>query len=157
MLGKYKNPNYMVEYRIKNRERLLAKGTAYRIKNRERIRAYVKEHMPQLCRALQQRNIELWKRYIPAQTTCQCCGKIIIFNSGNHKTSIHFDHRHNGVELIKLPMNWLKSHKPTQEYLKIWLSCDFGMLCRECNTFLPTLNRAKFIEQIVNYVRGQNG
>jgi hypothetical protein len=153
--ARYKNPNYMKEYRQENRGLLLKKGAEYREKNRDRIRAYaVTPHYRKLQSELHKRNLDLWKQFIPAITNCQVCGMEIVFGSGDHGKSIHFDHRHGGIELIKHPMNWLKGRKPTKEYLKLWTSCDFGMLCRGCNTYLPTKDRRKFMLSLIEYTRG---
>jgi len=72
---------------IKNRDKLLNKG-----------------------RLWQQKTIDSWRDYFP-KTSCQVCGKELIFGSKNKKESIHFDHKNGGKEIIKgSPNHWLRRH-----------------------------------------------
>jgi hypothetical protein len=98
-------------------------------------------------------NIKAWAKYIPMKSTCQICGKIIFFNCGIRKDSIHFDHRHGGKEFIKnSPTNWLRANRCNDKNKLIWDSCDFGILCGNCNKILPTRNRTFFVCQVTKYV-----
>ena len=172
--GVYLNPNYMKEYREKNREHLLEynklsyKQTpdahrmyahAYYKKNREKILQQNK--IPEFKHKRNLRNkqrekicIDTWRGFIPHEIQCPCCGKTVFFASGVSKNSIHFDHRKNGSEFIKQPSRWLALHKRNLENELIWKSCDFGMLCKSCNGYLPTNNRIDFVRNVVKYVGG---
>lgn len=97
---------------------------------------------------------ETWRGFIPDIAQCEMCGKDIYFSSGDKLKSINFDHRHGGLEAIKeSPTNWLGKHRRTPEKEKIWLSCDFGMLCRDCNMKLPTENRQQFKINVNRYIK----
>ena len=129
----YNHKKYMKEYNIRNRE----KRCIYRENNQEKISLYNKEyrnnHIDEISsrfKKYRDRNLKSWEGCIPARTKCQMCGKDIYFNSGNSATSITFDHRHEGTEVIKgCPTQWLVSRPRTPENETIWKSCDFGMLC----------------------------
>jgi hypothetical protein len=98
--------------------------------------------------------LKSWEGLIPLTTSCQMCGKDIFFNRKNPSLAICFDHRHGGTEIIKGgPHTWLRDHPRTPDNEKIWLSCDFGMLCMKCNLSLPTMNRKQFKENINRYVK----
>ena len=100
-------------------------------------------------------NLKNWEIVIPEETTCEICSDPIFFKSEDLGNSIRFDHRHEGKETIKgSPTSWLCGHKFSEEYRKIWDSCDFGMLCDMCNSFLPTLGRKQFILNAIKYVFG---
>ena len=82
------------------------------------------------------------------------CGKDIYFNRKDSKNSICFDHRKGGIEPIKKsPHIWLREKIRTPEREKIWIECDFGMLCSQCNIKLPTENRKQFKENINRYIQ----
>jgi hypothetical protein len=99
------------------------------------------------------RCLSSWVGIIPKLTNCEACGRVITFNSGSLKTSIFFDHRHEGREAIKNgPVQWLRKHMATPENVLIWKSCDFGMLCNQCNLVLPTIGRIEFITKLLKYV-----
>lgn len=92
-----------------------------------------------------------WIDIMPKSINCQICGKSIGFL--NKENPICFDHRHEGNELIRNSPNlWLGTHFCTPENIKIWNSCDFGMLCRRCNGFLPTKNRKEFFLLALKYI-----
>lgn len=97
------------------------------------------------------KNLSGWEGFLPKETTCQVCGKSIFFNSQNHNTSIHFDHRRGNEPIKGSPVLFLRNHKRTPEREAIWKSCDFGMLCQECNRMLPTEGRKEFLLQALRY------
>lgn len=96
--------------------------------------------------------INSWKDVIPKQSNCEVCGQVIIFNSKNKDTTIHFDHRHGGIEpIIGNPSNWMRGRSATPKNILIWKSCDFGMLCNRCNFVLPTVGRVEFLNKLLKY------
>jgi len=104
-------------------------------------------------RGLRRQNLDEWRSLFPAIMKCEICGKKIIFNSGNKWKSVHWDHRHGGtVKIKRSPTSWLASHKRDKKNEAIWKSCDFGMLCRRCNSWLPTKNREEFIKDVLRYI-----
>lgn len=117
-----------------------------KLKEPIRIRKYCMDNM--------KRNVASWKGFIPEETDCECCGKRIKFLSGKKASSIHFDHRH-GLNLIKNPISWLWKHVFNEKNKAIWESCDFGMLCDQCNRRLPTENRSDFLKNACQYHFGE--
>jgi hypothetical protein len=97
------------------------------------------------------RNIDSWRKLIPRSSYCQVCGKRIFFHPAANIESMVFDHRR-GNELIQgKPYKWLTSHKCTPENERIWISCDFGVLCSSCNLRLPTVNRIEWLRNALEY------
>jgi|SRR5665213_3469232 len=93
-----------------------------------------------------------WIGLIPRQAKCRGCGVVISYMSGNQKTSIHFDHNNEGKEAIKVsPYTWLKRHLATPDNIVIWKSCNFGMLCQNCNKRLPTIGRVEWLRNMLEY------
>ena len=42
------------------------------------------------------------------------------------------------------------------QYIMTDVLCfDFGMLCKNCNTSLPTENRLQFLDNITRYIKGK--
>jgi dUTP pyrophosphatase len=99
-----------------------------------------------------QRNLLSWEGVIPKETVCEICNTPIFFNNTNSKSSIHFDHRLSGLELIKVkPTVWLSNNSRNIENEKIWKSCNFGVLCGVCNRRLPTKDRGNFLNKALRY------
>jgi len=124
----YNNKEYCKGYRKKNRKSILIK-----------------------IKAKQKENLESWLGLIPSETKCECCGADIIFNSGNNETSIHFDHRTGTEEIGGSPTHWLQCHKRTKKNEEIFRLCNFGMLCNQCNRFIPVRNRLEFLRMAAAY------
>ena len=137
--------NRVRKYYKENHEVILGRGRRFYQNNRVRLIAYSLER--------QKKNLSDWKEYFPRVSQCGCCGKDIIFASGSPSKSIYFDHRHGGTESIRNPHIWLRQHKRTPANEAIWESCDFGKLCIKCNGYLPTINRARFIEGLLKYYK----
>jgi hypothetical protein len=162
---KNKAKEYAKQYRIKNREHLLQVGREYTKRNSIKIALYKKEHYQnnrgryaELQKKWRAKNIRCyikalgsWEGFIPKETNCQICGKIIYFNNRNHKTAIHFDHRRKNEPIQGSPAIWLRNSKRTTEREVVWKSCDFGMLCEKCNRQLPTENRIEFLTKALAY------
>ena len=105
-------------------------------------------------RVKRQKYLESWIGFIPQESKCQLCEKVISFKRGIKKGSIHFDHRNGGSEVIKgSPTNWLQYHPRTPENEEIWKNCNFGILCNKCNAMLPTKNRVKIAENLIKYMK----
>ena len=117
----------------------------YYVKNYEKIRTY--------SRKKRWEHLDSWESYFKDKTVCEICGRSVEFNSGKSATSIHFDHRHGGIAVIKgSPRNWLVHYKRTPENQKIWELCDFGILCTKCNLSIPTKNRKQWLEKVKKYI-----
>lgn len=78
---------------------------------------------------------------------CQSCGKALVFpqcgNGNNYSQSIYFDHKSNQVNIKGSPTRWLKSHTQSSKNIEIFKSCEFGILCKDCNTRLGSPNNRK--------------
>lgn len=114
-------------------------------------RRYRDSH-PGINSKFSQRKIDSWRGFIPVKTHCAICNETIWYNSGDRKKSIHFDHKNTNKAIKRAPYIWLRNNKRTTENEKIWMSCDFGMLCWKCNRKLPTKNRKKWVKKIYKYV-----
>ena len=136
------------KYRLSDHEGCLRRNRKWRQKNKLQIRTRVNAKI--------KANMDSWMGLIPKITQCPCCGKDIFFASGIKIKSIHFDHRSGGTESIRSPSVWLMHHSRTPANEAIWKTCNFGMLCLKCNSYLPTENRMLFIKQLNNYVGGIN-
>jgi hypothetical protein len=118
----------------------------FQIENKDRLN---KESLDRGRRCL-----ESWLGLIPRKTQCQCCDRDIFFNSNNIYNAIHFDHRRGGKEAIdNKPTTWLRSHPRNAKNEEIWKSCDFGMICRDCNLRLPTEGRVEFVKNAMAYCK----
>lgn len=171
--GQYKNPNYMIEYRENTKDRISAQRKAYQsrpdIKARtrkqhkeyytsERVKNYrdrpgIREHIRQYNRVRNRMYIETWLKVIPNETNCECCGKTILFNSGDKLKSIHFDHRDDKADHIKQPIRWLQTHRCNEINIALWNEFAFGLLCHTCNAALPTKGRIEFLEKAMVYAK----
>lgn len=129
-------------------------------KHPDKVKQY-KEHFyknnPKANKEYRIKSLKSWETVISEKTFCQMCGRDIYFNKGNFKNAIHFDHRNEGREVIKdNPTIWLRNHHRTLLYEKIWNSCNWGLLCSDCNRCLPSFNRKSFVINAVKYILGEN-
>ena len=125
----------------------------YYKKYRQEHPGYVKKRK-EATKKFYKENINSWRIFFFDLTFCEVCGKKITFNSGTRNTTIHFDHRHEGMAIIKgSPSAWLMKNKRTPENETIWTSCDFGTLCINCNSSLPTKNRLEWVEKVLRYAQ----
>jgi hypothetical protein len=92
-----------------------------------------------------------WSNSFLQYSNCEICNKPIKFLDKH--SPICFDHRYDGTELIQMhPSNWLARNRFSEENFEIWKKCDFGILCRQCNSRLPTKNRKEFLIGAIKYV-----
>ena len=93
------------------------------------------------------KNIEKWESVIKQMYNikdtfkCQVCGKALSFpkygNGGTaYNKSIYFDHKNSHVPIKGSPTRWLRTHSISNKNIAIFKSCDFGILCKNCNTRL---------------------
>lgn len=129
---------------VKERRRLYRLNPE--VKNRER-----NHHIRYKKNAL-----ESWEGYIPLETSCEVCGKKIFFNKKQPSSAINFDHKSNDCLIIGSPYDWLTRHPFNEENKQVWDSCKFGMLCKRCNSVIPTNDREKWLSKIDVYIRGAN-
>ena len=100
---------------------------------------------------------DAWKTVIPNKANCECCNKEVYLGKGLQADSIHFDHRNGGNEAITYsPASFLRNKPLNKKNLAIWESCDFGILCKNCNSRIPTKNRDEWLKNVTNYVQRSN-
>ena len=105
--------------------------------------------------ANQSDRIAAWALYLQnkyGDPICECCNKILSWPGKSKSGSVHFDHRHGGTEVINTaPTKWMRCRRPTLENITIFESCDFGILCDDCNRCLPTANRGEWLKKALEY------
>ena len=148
-------------YYIKNRAKIKRYINMWRKKNPDRVMAQHKKYFTNNKTSSLRRSalrmircLKSWEGFIPKRSRCQICNKKIYFNTSNQSNSIHFDHRHGGMEPIKHgPAQWLRSNPRNKYNESIWIKSDFGKLCIRCNQLLPTKNRIKWLERAILYAK----
>jgi hypothetical protein len=137
-----------------------------RRRKRERYKELTKEQkadrskrrIEQQNKNLQEWEIAIRKIYdIKGEFKCEVCGKKLNFpkygNGYNKDNVICFDHKNNNVA-IKHPTKWLAGHFPTPKSIKIFKSCNFGIVCHWCNVSLGSpQNRLERLKQQLRYVQ----
>lgn len=138
-MDKEEKAAYDKVYYIKNKEKKLAVAKVYNKVYRPKRNAFV---------------LSTWEGYIPVETKCEVCQKVIYFNRKDRGNSIHFDHRDERNPSVK-PNNWLSDHECNEVNKKLWGQFNFGNLCKRCNCFLPAINRRAILLRLVKYVFGK--
>jgi hypothetical protein len=139
---------YINKYNVKNRLKIKKAQKEYHKIHREELRQWTREY--------RHINLESWIGIIPRETKCQICSRTIYFNLKNPKNAIHFDHKQEHSIIKNQPIAFLRSSPRTPKREKIWKKADLGMLCVDCNSYLPTKNRKKYIKKVIKYVFGDN-
>lgn len=108
--------------------------------------------------------LDQWRQYCISRfgdPQCAICDKKLVWFAGDVTSSVNFDHRHGGTEIIRTKNeghasvnNWLRSRPCNEKNITIFESCDFGLLCQRCNQFLPTINRLAWLEKATKYAKG---
>lgn len=153
------------EYNKLHREEIVIKSRLFRIKNREKCsnyrKQYYKKHKDEEHNYRKEKrkwNLGSWNNFLPIKTKCQICGRIIYWKALDKLNTIHFDHRHEGKEPIKIfPRYWLRTHPNNPTNQAIWKKSDFGLLCHLCNYRLPTNNRKDWVAKMNKYVSSNGG
>jgi hypothetical protein len=105
-------------------------------------------------RRLKNKWIAFFKKHFGDSPVCQVCNKTLSFQAKSTIDAVHFDHRYEGLEDIKdKPIRWIGNHACNSTNQNIFLSCNFGVLCHQCNIHLPTVGREEWIMNIVRYIR----
>ena len=86
---------------------------------------------------------------------CQICARPLILFSGNRRTSVCFDHRKEKTNIHMQPCGWLRSRSSTKKNIKIFKREEFGILCVGCNTMIPTKNRKRWLNKVIDYIQKQ--
>lgn len=80
---------------------------------------------------------------------CEICGrKLQLEHTKDASKQVLFDHkRKNNIARGK---QWLEIHKPSEKRLQEFLKADFGILCRQCNSFIGSGERRDNIRRYLN-------
>ena len=149
-----------------NKDIIIKKNKIYYKKNRKKIikrekNKYKINRLEKIQQGVQRanKNYASWIPYLPLQTNCQICGRIVYFHSNSgfigREQTIHFDHKKFHIN-IHNPKQWLASHYFNEKNKQIWEKENLGHLCAHCNRRLRTLGRKKWIKQLVGYAFGEN-
>jgi hypothetical protein len=106
--------------------------------------------------------VKKWKEFFIQKygqnPKCQICSHELSWTQKHNKKSfvVHFDHRSEGKELIRIsPSRWYGKIPCTESNIKIWQECNFGILCNQCNKKLPTLGRLEWLHKALKYSEGK--
>lgn len=158
-LRKEYNREYSKEYRKKNRYKDRERMRLWRTKNRDEVNAYHRawnrknrEKVNRKRREYCERNYKEWTAYFTeihgVLPSCQICNQKLTWkrNEGN---PVVWDHRHGTRS--ENPSDWVRRHSLNDKNKQIWESFDYGILCKSCNTKLPTDNRTRWLKRVVEY------
>jgi hypothetical protein len=131
-----KNPDY-----FKNKSSELRKTALYRDKAKlDRLR-------------YRQQWLTYFKDQYGARPCCQICRKRLYWTHKQHGKRVCFDHRHGQEAIIeKSPRTWIQNKPCNEDNIALWESCDFGLLCSNCNAMLPTKDRGIFSDRLLEYL-----
>jgi len=87
---------------------------------------------------------------------CGICGIPLKWTSDNKQDVVHWDHKH-GLNGVRSPSTFCGNRPCTPENIELWLSYDFGILCRWCNRILPTEGRQNWLHKLTKYCMGTPG
>jgi hypothetical protein len=87
--------------------------------------------------------------------TCRICERRLIWDAVKCDDRICFDHRRGHEIVTKSPRTWIQNKPCTEDNKKIFLSCDFGILCNRCNLMLPNdlSHRKRVASNILDYIK----
>jgi hypothetical protein len=84
---------------------------------------------------------------------CQICQRQLFWQHENHSKRVCLDHRHGDETIIaKSPRTWIQNKPCNANNIRIFESCDFGLLCNNCNAMLPTYDRRAYCAKLINYL-----
>lgn len=98
-----------------------------------------------------------WLNYLNQKNPspkCEICNKPLSYCSGNRLLSVNFDHKNDNLPIKFSPKTWLDGYAFSKRNIEIWESCNFGILCWECNVKIPTKNRKEWLERVTQYING---
>ncbi len=133
-------------------------------KNKKWHRNYYKknkDHIDEVSREYATKTKSAWYEWLREEygypVKCSLCEKNLYFDHKDKQLAPHFDHRNGEIELLKLKSpSGLFRWKINEEKKKLFKSCNFGILCDNCNKLLPSdVNKRKVIaKNLINYVEG---
>lgn len=137
------------EYYLKHKEKWKGRPDTYYWNNKEKRFEYIKNYNI--------KNRKNWLEYLQSKNPnpiCEVCGKKLEYFNG--KNGIHFDHKTGNENIQHHPSSWMGRHPLNKKNIEMFESCNFGILCSQCNCVLPTKDRKFFMERLIKYVFGKN-
>lgn len=99
----------------------------------------------------------MFRRLYGKKPACQVCGRALQWE-GHVEDIVHWDHKNGRNHVTRGPREWAREHACTRENVQQWVEFQFGILCRRCNSRLPTERRIEFLEKALVYAKGsENG
>jgi len=126
-------------------------------KQRERTKLGIGSRNKEYIKDKRIRDKKSWFEYLNSKNPspkCEVCGKELKYFNG--KYGVAFDHKNSNAPIKGCPSNWLYDHRPTERSIKIWEDSNFGILCIDCNSFLPTNNRKQWLVNLTKYVEDRH-
>lgn len=112
------------------------------------------KNKPETVRRYEERRMAAWRNYFEMRygvnPSCEMCGKKLCFVFGK-SNMVNFDHRERHPEII-VPAKWYRRRLVNTENIALWESCNFGVLCRQCNSHIPTDNREEYVRKLAKYI-----
>lgn len=137
------------EYYHANKTKSQALQKAYRSRN------YVK--IADKDRRNKRKYHDQWIAYFIKQhglrPVCEICGQRLYWRHKSKLQVVNFDHRHGGNEpdISGSPASFIRARPCNIQNQVIWRRCDFGILCRLCNNYLPTHSRREWLYKALLY------
>lgn len=105
----------------------------------------------------QAQRISEWATYFQSKygdPFCECCNKALRWAGQDKKSeSVHFDHRRGNEVINTSPTKWIRCRRATPTNIAVFESCNFGILCDDCNRCLPTHNRMQWLKKAMTYAK----
>ena len=96
--------------------------------------------------------IEYFKKRYKEVPICQICGKELKWcKDGNIMEVVNFDHKKRNLLIKTPPTTFIYTHSCSPENIATWEQCNFGILCRSCNSHLRTDHRIEWLKSALRY------
>jgi len=86
---------------------------------------------------------------------CAICNIEVFWEHPKHRSRACLDHRRGNEIIKKSPRTWIQNKPCNETNIKIFESCDFGLLCNQCNLLLPSDQnyRLTMVNNLLKYLR----
>lgn len=143
-------------YNKVNREKLRDKLREWRRKTPHKQKEYDKKYYlkggKERAKVKRLNYQKLWLQHFDSNPICEICDKKLeYFAKTKHKHYVCFDHRIKNLPIRCNPSTWLGEHPPSPNNIKIWDTCNFGILCNRCNSKLLLTDRENWLIRAFGY------
>ncbi len=137
------------------------KKAKYDVKHRREKTSEEKTRDYQMSILKEKRWIEDWVKFFKihygTKPRCKICNKPLQWESDGHQRDrVVFDHTDYRCKIQTAPQSWTRHHVCNDVNKEIFLSCNFGILCRLCNLFLRKGKRRQILINLTKYIGGKN-